>query len=282
MPRTVTTNEIFNQDIWKNIVEKYNGNEKKLEQNDINKSAKKIMVSQQGEEGIIEYLFDKIGFTNKCCIEFGAIDGVRISNTYMLREKYDFTRYLIEGNPNVKNNTNGEKIIKTLITPENINKILDEENCPENLDLLSIDIDGDDYWVWKNMKHRARIVIIEYHCALPNDIPLAIVPSTGDVKSNEVSYPNKGNYTKVTTRTTALNAYYGANLKAMYNLAKSKGYKFCTTLADNAIFIVEEEFHKLNIPEVSLEDCIENYFVPSQWWADRMDKYNREWIVVNE
>jgi hypothetical protein len=282
MPKTVRTNDIFNSQIWKNILEQYGGNAEKIQQNEINQHVKKIMVSQNGEEGIIQYLFDKIGFTNKCCIEFGAIDGVRISNTYFLKEKHDFTRYLIEGNPNVKNNTNGEKIIKKLITPENINNILDEENCPDNVDFLSIDIDGDDYWVWKSMKHRARIVVIEYHSVLPNDKALAIIPSTGDVRSNEVSYPQKSSYNKITKRTERLNAYYGANLRAMFNLAKSKGYKFCTTLSDNAFFIVEEEFDKLNIPEISVDECIENYFIPSKWWVERMDKYNHEWIILDE
>lgn len=280
MEKYICTNNILNETIWQDILSNYSDNAQKLQNHPINKN-KYNKYSQNGEDGILEYILNKIGFKNKVCIEFGAIDGIKFSNTAMLHDKYKFQRFLIEGNPNAKNNTTNEDIIHELITPQNINTILDKAGCPMHVDLLSIDIDGDDYWVWKAMKHQARVVIIEYHPAIPNDNAIAIIPSQTDISSHNVSYPFPNTYTKKTNRGTRLNGYYGANLKAMFKLAKSKGYEFCTTIADNAIFVLKDEFPKLEIPSVDLEECIRNYFIPSQYWFKHRDKFNRSWMIVD-
>ena len=205
---------------------------------------------------------EQVGHTNKIAVEFGAGDGTTISNTIHFKDEHGFSRVLIEGSN--KPNLTNEEVIRSVVSPENINDLLSD--CPKVCDLISIDIDGDDYWVWKAMKIKGRVVIVEFHSAIPNDIPLAIIPGKGDLNT----YNSSG------TR----NGYYSANLRAFYELAEKMGYKFCTTISDNAIFVLKEEFPKLDIPKVSLEECIERYFCPIEWWWKHRDKLNREWVIV--
>jgi hypothetical protein len=137
--------------------------------------------------------------------------------------------------------------------------------------MLSIDIDGDDYWVLKALEKTPRVVILEYHCGIDNNVPVAIVESGGDVKSHEtptyLDYP--------------LNGYYGANMIAFYKLMKSKGYQFVTSIVDNAIFVHDSEFPKLGIAPIDEATCIEKYFNPHHYWGvSHRDIYDREWILT--
>jgi len=285
---TIKSNDLLTQEAWNTIIEKCGNNRQRLRQTHPINNYEKTVFSQNGEDGVIEHIFQQIGFTNKVCVEFGACDGMRISNTRFLKEEYDFRRILIEGGGYDKwpNSTDGEKLVRALITPDNINTILADENCPQTYDFLSVDIDGDDYWVWKAMTMRARVVIVEYQPSIPNDVPLTIIPSQTDIKSHLVACGTDWNYrnSEETAKPNQfiLNGYYGANLRAFYNLATTKGYKFCTTIMDNAIFVLNEEFSKLGIPEVSRQDCIAKYNCPIEYWWKNRDHNNREWIILDE
>lgn len=266
--KTIRTDEFLNQEIWDKLVEQCGGNNKRLEDHPLIKHTVRVH-SQWGEDGVFDRILAKIGITNRVSIEFGAQDGVRISTTLLLKNKHGFRRILIEANTREPCRSEGETIIYDFITPENINDLLQQGDCPEKPDVLSIDIDGDDYWVWKAMETKARIVCVEYHSAIPNDIPLVIFQGQSGVQShlNPQDKP-------------VLNGYYSSNLLAIYDLAKEKGYKFCVTLMDNAFFVLDEEFDKLGIPEVSREDCVKNYFQPEIYWWKNRDKHNREWMII--
>jgi len=140
------------------------------------------------------------------------------------------------------------------VTQENINNLFEKYNVPENFDLLSIDIDSLDYFILKNlntMKFRPSIIIIETNPGLPNEIPLTVDDSKN-------SNPGIG--------------YFGTNLLAVYDLANEKGYKFVTTVRWNAIFIRKELFEELEINSISREECIKNYFKPSNFWISIIAK----------
>ena len=147
------------------------------------------------------------------------------------------------------------------ITPNNVNKIFKNLNVPYNFGLLSIDIDGDDYWVWKSLtNYRPVIVILETHPAIPNKYPLSIIYGKSD--------PDYG--------------YFGANLNAMAKLADRKGYYFATTVAHNAIFINKEYFHRLQLPILSIDEIINNYFEINKYWYNNRDLQNRSWLNLDE
>lgn len=271
------TDEFLTDDVWKRQIEKYGrGFNKNLEKCPFHSKKKKIY-SQNGEEGVIESIFDKIGYTNKWAIEFGAMDGKTISNTYYFREKHGFKRCLIEGDTKYVNKTD-EKIKHALITSENINKLIKE--VPDVYDFLSIDIDGDDYWVWKAMEKKARVVILEFHPGLPNDFPIVCLEGRGTVKSYEGSRWRTRQDDKKNKNLPLLNGYYGANLVAYYRLAVEKGYEFVTTISDNAIFVLKDEFKKLKIDHIDEKTLIDNYFSPIDYWGEKhRDLYNSEWVI---
>jgi hypothetical protein len=142
------------------------------------------------------------------------------------------------------------------ITSKNINEIFFKYNVPTNFDLLSIDVDSDDFYIFKALNYKPRIVVIETNPGLPNIEPLI-------VKENK-SIPEKG--------------YFGANLIAFYRLLKNKNYEFVTTVRWNAIFILKDEFSKLDINTISENECIEKYFKPNNYWINiQLKNLDNDW-----
>ncbi len=125
--------------------------------------------SQFGESAIVSGILEAIGTTNKWCLEVGAGGGVQYSNTRHLIEQ-EWQAVLIECNSKKYNNL--EKISPKshcfcmAIQPtgaHSLDAIMDLCHAPEVLDLMSIDIDGQEWYIWKHLeKHSARVVIIEY------------------------------------------------------------------------------------------------------------------------
>lgn len=147
---------------------------------------RKNIYSQFGEDGILEAIFERIGTANKYCCECGAADGVFFSNTRHLIEsagwrglqieadKRLFNRlenlYPISGNVrvfNVRVETDGENSFDNLLTAA---------GAPIDLDLLVIDVDGQDYWLFNSLvKYKPRVVLVEYDPAADK----AFMPSRG-------------------------------------------------------------------------------------------------------
>lgn len=113
--------------------------------------------SQYGEESYLDFIFKNIGTTNKFFIDLGAWDGQHLSNTKYFAEK-KWEGLLIDGKdfPNVKNH---------FVTRENVLTVLKKYNTPTEPDLLSLDIDGNDYWILKKIlsKFKPRVIISEYN-----------------------------------------------------------------------------------------------------------------------
>jgi hypothetical protein len=147
----------------------------------------KNVYSQNGEDGILEQLFKEMKIEKGKFCEFGASDGISSSNSLNLIKK-GWTGILIEGNPyvyktlifNMKNYENQVVLIQDLIENESnrehsLNTHLKNNKYPKDFDLLSIDIDMNDYYVWKNLiDFEPKIVIIEtnsYRDPLTEEIP---------------------------------------------------------------------------------------------------------------
>jgi hypothetical protein len=129
--------------------------------------------SQNGEDGIIEKLINELNIVDGTFCEFGASDGISSSNTYNLIKKYNFSGLAIEADINkyhkclenykdFKNITIEHGMVLYDDPEYNLDKWLKKANLPYNFDVLSIDIDCDDYYVWENMtEHNPKIVIFE-------------------------------------------------------------------------------------------------------------------------
>jgi len=136
----------------------------------LNEFAKNVN-SQGGEDGIIEKALEVIGDSNRWCVEFGAWDGMHLSNTYNLIKNRGYSAVLIEGNSKrfrelLKNFRGNSKVnpINAFVgfeESDGLDSLLKATSVPVDFDLLSIDIDGNDYHVWEAVKHyKPKAVVI--------------------------------------------------------------------------------------------------------------------------
>jgi hypothetical protein len=227
---------------------------------------KKKVFCQLGEDGIIEEIFKTIGTTNKYYVEFGGWDGIYLSNTANLRINKGWTGLLLEGNKDKVLSVENRQELNLQhewITKDNINQLFDKYNVPKSFDFLSIDIDGDDYYVWKALNYKPRVVVIETNPGICNDVPLTIIEGKTNVHNNN---------------------YFGANLHAFLDLANEKGYTFLTIDEYNVFFILNDEFSKFNIEKLSKLEILNKAFIPSQYWHNRNNYVHssKYWVNLSE
>jgi len=187
----------------------------------LNEYAENI-TSQYGEDGMIRKILEIIDKPDKWCVEFGASDGKYCSNTYNLIENYGYFAVLIESdvknyNKLIKTHKNHERVIalNTVVgvkADSGLDAILKKTDIPVDFDLLSIDIDGNDYHVWYALKcYKPKFVIIEYNPTIPNEIEFVQVCD--------------------------MNISQGSSILSIDKLAKSKGYEPVAVTDTNAIFV---------------------------------------------
>jgi hypothetical protein len=188
--------------------------------------------SQNDEDGILAEIFRRIGTTHRTFLEIGVQGGlenntllllfqgwrgawIEGSGAYVGEIEQRFAPWLAEGRLRVR---------RAMVTAENINGLVEgllpPEVPPEGLDLLSIDIDGNDYHVFAALTAaRPRVVVIEYNGRLPPPT-VAVVPYAPSRIWNGTDY-------------------YGASLEAMTRLAEAKGYRLVATnlLGVNAFYV---------------------------------------------
>ncbi len=213
--------------------------------------------SQAGEDGIISEIFNRIGTTNKFFVEFGVGNGLENNSAYLLVKGWQ--GYWIEGSDRFCQSirqsfedliANQQLTLKnTFITGENIEDLFRKGNVPTELDLLSIDIDGNDYWVWQAItNYRPRVVILEYNAIYP--------PESSWVMQYNPSHQWK------------YNSHMGSSLKALEKLGHQKGYKLvgCSFSGVNAFFVREDLLADHFCSPFSAENHYEpaRYFLCSQ------------------
>ncbi len=174
--------------------------------------------SQWGDDGIIQWLVNNISFPNKTFIEFGVED-YRESNTRFLLMHDNWSGLVMDGSKSqVKKITGSEYYYLyeltakcAFITKENINELLLTSKFGEEVGILSIDLDGNDYWIWKEIDViKPVLVILEYNSVFGLDRSITIPYDKGFFR----------------TKAHHSNLYWGASLKALYDLGKQKGYSF--------------------------------------------------------
>jgi len=192
---------------------------------DLSKFENKVY-SQNGEDGVIAEIFKRIGTKTQFAVEFGVEDG-RECNTRLLKEQgWDVLQ--MDGGKN-----NPRYIKHEFITAENINKLFKKYNVPKHFDLLCIDIDTNDFWVWKALSdiYQPRVLIIEYNAS--------IAPTESKVVAYDPNLTWDGSQ------------YFGGSLLAMYRLAKKKGYElvYCDKMGVNAFFVRKDCTDNLQIKQ---------------------------------
>lgn len=191
--------------------------------------------SQFGDDGIIQYLVDTLKIENKRFIEFG-VENYNESNTRFLLENNNWQGLVIDGSEKnvqyIKNTTNYWRhdlsAVCEFVTAENINSIIQEAGFSGDIGLLHIDIDGNDYWLWKAITVvRPMVVIVEYNSLF------------GAQRS--ITVPYEPDFVRHNKHYSGL--YAGASLKALCQLADEKGYRFvgCNSAGNNAYFVLAEQ-----------------------------------------
>ncbi len=197
----------------------------------------KDITSQWGEDGILEEIFKRIGDGTKMAIEFGAWDGKHYSNVWNLWHNKGWSAVLIESEEKrveeLKQNVEAfEKVIPVhaFVGTEGKNTldmILENYIPGREVDLLCIDVDGDDYHIFESIKTiKSRVIVIEYNPTVPPHID--IVQEKGE--------------------------YFGASAKALNRLAIDKGYALVDITSTNMIFVREDEFEKIKISRQIVDD----------------------------
>jgi hypothetical protein len=205
----------------------------------------KNVTSQYGEDGIIDKILDLIGRREAWCVEFGAWDGKYLSNTWDLINTKGWCGVLIEGDQarhaalsDLHKGRTGEVFVEHAFVgwegETSLDSILGRTPIPHDFDVLSVDIDGNDWHVWNALaNYRPRLVVIEFN------------PSA----SNELYF--------VQDADPSLNQ--GASLLAFIDLAKRKGYELVATTYANAFFVLKEDFPKIGIQDNGIDAMYEPY-----------------------
>ena len=223
--------------------------------NDINKYEFKI-TSQNNEDGIIEYIFNKIGLNKINFVEIG----------------FDFYQnnslnFLGKVNKGLFIDGSEDKVIKlksiiTLLYPfkditvskkfidkDNLNLIIDSHfHNDEEIDFFSIDVDGNDYYLFENLKVRPKVICIEYNFWFGPDI--------------KCSVPYDKNFTWEIG-----SIYYGASLNSLCEIAKNKGY-YLIALESNCVnaFFIRSDLKN----EFEIIDNIKYFRTPNYYSTDEI------------
>lgn len=194
--------------------------------------------SQFGEDGIIERIFELIPDQNHWCVEFGAWDGKKFSNTHHLMRSRQWSGVFVEANPDrfqelqgtYAGNT-GAHCVNTWVNFEgenSLDRVLSRTPIPKAFDLLSIDIDGADYHVWDSLKvYTPKVVVIEFNPFIPGNIDF--------VQAKDMS------------------VMHGSSVRSLTRLGREKGYELVCINQANALFVRREYFHLFGITDNSIE-----------------------------
>ena len=198
--------------------------------------------SQFGEDGIVEKIFSILPDVSKWCVEFGAWDGKHFSNAHLLLFQKGWSGVLIEADSyrfkelcqTYHDNTRVTCLNKKVsFDGENVlDNLLSHTSVPKDFDLLSIDIDGNDFHAWKSViDFRPKVVIIEFNNTIPN----------------HTEFVQEANYS----------VNQGSSLLSLYKLAKGKGYELVVVTDFNAFFVDAAYFPLFEIADNS-PDAINN------------------------
>lgn len=198
--------------------------------------------SQSGEDGVIQKIFEVIKPTHKYSVEFGAGDGILNSNTRNLIVNHGWSGYFIEGDEGTaKNNLkkNYADYPKALtqnawVWPGNFEILLEKAGVPRDFDLLSIDIDSNDYYIWKVMHEwRPKVVVIEFNGVFAP-------PRKAVVEFHPMNYWDYSDY-------------MGASIQSLYDLGKRKGYElvYVMSMGNNLIFVDGKYYSRFGIKDNS-------------------------------
>jgi hypothetical protein len=191
--------------------------------------------SQWGDDGIIQFLVNYLDIEKKVFIEFG-VENYKEANTRFLLVNNNWSGLVMDGSKENIENLKNEEIywrydltaLNHFITKENINSIIDDNGFSGQIGILHIDIDGNDYWILKEIQNVSPVIlIVEFNSVFGYDTPWTI-PYDKDFYRTHYHYSN---------------LYWGSSLLSLCDLADEKGYYFvgCNSNGNNAYFVRKDK-----------------------------------------
>jgi len=211
--------------------------------------------SQTDEDGILLYLFALAGTTNRTCVEICAGDGIECNSANLILN-HGWTGLLVDGDES--NVARGAafyaqsrqawvyppRFAHAWVTRDNVDQLLADNGFSGEIDLLSLDLDGVDYWIWEAITEvTPRIVVLEYQDILGPDRAWT-VPYADDFDAWRHS------------STGGMPNFAGASLRAFVKLGERKGYRLVgiNRYGFNAFFVRDDVGPEL-FPELAVEAC---------------------------
>ena len=193
--------------------------------------------SQAGEDGVAEAILAELPDRNNWVVEFGAWDGLHLSNSRHFITSQQFSAVLIEGSSERfadlqalyadRPDVHTLNVFVQTSGADTLDQILAATPIPKDFDYLSIDIDGNDFHVWKSLEEfRPKLVCIEFNPTVPSDVDF--------VQADDFSVK------------------HGTGLLSLVELGREKGYELVTVMAANAFFVPRELFAALGITDNSI------------------------------
>lgn len=216
------------------------------------RAAELKVFSQWGEDGILDYICHKLNLHKPRMLEFGVGDFSECNSRFIV-ENRNASVVLVDSNPGLIPFVKSQDCywkstvipLSLWITKDNAQELLERATEQlDGLDIFSIDLDGNDYWILKEMNlDKLRVVITEYN------------PVFGPTSS--ISVPPKDDFDR--TREHSSNLYYGASLKAYIDLMSRKGFQFAgaNNAGSNAFFVRKSDFLYLDIEKPNESDLAE-------------------------
>jgi hypothetical protein len=232
-------------------------------------SHRKTFFSRSGEDGLLAYVLATIPDKTGWCVELGAWDGKSESNTYYFIAQQNYQGVMIEADPLKYNRLVGNMkeygtvCMNAFVRPDGENKLdnlLNITPLPKHFDLLSIDVDGDDYHVCQSLeRYEPKVVIIE--------INLKDKPGVKHVNKPRAPIADSG---ISSSSTLGITGYIGTSISSMTDLANRKGYNLLANIHCNAIFVKRDYLNLFHNAEVTPEEVFtyEGYRVSELSFAE--------------
>ena len=211
--------------------------------------------SQSDEDGIIQEIFNRVGTRSRIFVEFGVESGIECNSVKLLVEGWrglwldGGTKHVAQIRTHFRTFIDDRRLTanEAFVVAENINSLLEQGGVTGEIDFLSIDIDNNDYWVWKEITAiKPRVVAIEYNATLRPPMSL-VVPYDPERRWDGTNY-------------------FGASLEALVRLGRDKGYQIvgCNFSGANAFFVREDIAEDLFVEPATAE---EHYEPPRYFFA---------------
>lgn len=203
------------------------------------------VTSLEGEDGILRKIFEVLKPSNPWCVEFGAWDGKLYSNTFQLISSGTWSGVMIEADEQkfrelCKTFQNNRKVtcLHKFVTFDGehaLDALLAQTSIPKSFELLSVDIDGNDYHIWASLEnYTPKVVVIEFNPTIPNHVEFV---QPRDMHVNQ-----------------------GTSLLSIVKLGVQKGYELICITDQNAILTRKDLFPLFNIGNNSIEQLHPNRF----------------------